>query len=148
MEIIPEKIAVRLTLEDVPDRLEFRMRGKSAKMLADVSINKRHPAHDSGNELGLVRERKKPVGFRQHLSRLNHHRGIDSGGGCRFFQLGDKVILRQRRAGRNPIVVLRRVIPKMVVGIDHSTSLRVNGQCSPDAGDLRPLGGSVRRVGR
>lgn len=94
MKVIPHEIAVRLALEDVPDCLEFGICSESAERLANIFINERHPADHAGNKCGLICKREKPVGFRQYLSRLNHHRGIDSGGGSCFFQLSDKVILR------------------------------------------------------
>jgi hypothetical protein len=106
MEIIPQEVFVRLALEDVPYRLRLWMRGETGKGFSDIFIDERHPTDDAGDPLGLIRQRKQPVGFLQNLPGLHDHRGIHPGGRGGVFEFREKMILRERRAGRNPIVLL------------------------------------------
>jgi len=119
VEIVAEKIFIRFFLKDVADGFEFRKHGEAFEMGADGFIDQRHPADDGLDAVGLVGEGEQEIGFLDDLAGLDHYGSFDSGLGSDRLKFGCELVLGKWRADGDPWVILLRVAPEMMMGIDH-----------------------------
>lgn len=88
-------------------------------MGADVFIDKRNPADDCLDAISLIGKGEQEVGFLDDLAGLDYYSSRNSCLGGYRLKLWRELVLGKRRACGDPRIVLFRVAPEMVVGVDH-----------------------------
>ena len=96
-----------------------RSAARRASVVVEIGRDQRHPADHAGDALGRRGEVEHPLGLVDPLLRVHQDGAVDAGAGDRGLEVGEAVVLPQRRHGvRDPRQARRVEAPEVVMGIE------------------------------
>ena len=118
--VTQQVVVVGLVVDDVADAAEPAIGAQPRQRVLEIRGDERHPADDAGDALGRRGQGEHPLRLVDPLLRVHQDGAVDAGAGERRLELGQAVVLPQRRHRLGDPRQARLVeAPEMVMGVEN-----------------------------